>query len=555
MIVNGSPVEFTQQEILTASVFLQVRVSEILNLSYKIYAVSEGELRLIRMHNPRRFGDYCCYFNDTTYITTSFISTNTKVRLLVTAFLLANDDSSSIQQLLNSLENYVSQMAYIEAEVISHQRTIQDYYQALANFTGYKKWDIIAFIKAARKYKALAEVIDDKLAITFKNVRCGNETEGYIQYKSIQLFLSDGNRQPYRAIYTFNNFFWDTEWSLSQYHFHPHLNAGTLCFGNRMDDYVLYATSRAYSFMIEILKDSVNNYSPDGPPYCNVTSIRQRIAVFSKIIDVNLSKDKHKSLREVNDITRYLDGLLQSNRCRHCGSLIIDRECSHETCNANPHYTSNCGRCGLPLTLGRWLESRHLYERTCNNTNCASSPNYVNRVDTPYCRVCGSLTLGDSLQCIVAGCRGSRYRQWERNSSDGTFNAVSNIAMITPQQAEELRATASVLAGTVMPAATVSGHVHSGTVVRYCPHCHEQLSQRNPTSSFTCRNTNCSRAGSWNYYRANGVWIDSAPYPRCPECGNELEYGDGEGFFCANDECDNYGSRLVHNDGSNAIPF
>ena len=55
---------------------------------------------------------------------------------------------------------------------------------------------------------------------------------------------------------------------------------------------------------------------PDGPPYSNVTSIRQRVAVLSKLIDVNLTKDKHGSLREVNDVTGYMRTILDTNRCR-----------------------------------------------------------------------------------------------------------------------------------------------------------------------------------------------------------------------------------------------
>ena len=217
MIVNGSPIEFTQREILTVSVFLQVRVSEILAISTRIHLISSGEFQLIRMHNPPTFGDYHLHYSGITYTYSPALTDYEKNKLLLMAYLFENDDAQSISQLLNSYTEYSNPFDNIESELTSHIRTIAQYTQTIANFGGYKKWDMQAFIKAARKHKALVEVINHKLSITFKNVRCGNETEGYLQYKSIQLFLEDGTKKPYRAIYTFNNFFWDSEWRVQQY--------------------------------------------------------------------------------------------------------------------------------------------------------------------------------------------------------------------------------------------------------------------------------------------------------------------------------------------------
>lgn len=550
MIVNGSPVEFTQREVLTASVFLQIRASEILSIACKIYALSANEFSLVRMHNPRRYTDHYLYYNDMIYINATMLSETNKIKTLIISYLLYVDDAQSIRGLLQSYDRYSEWMDNIESELRSHQRNMQQYYESIALFTGYRKWDMAAFIKAARKYKALAEVVDDGLSITFKNVRCGNETEGYIQYKSIQLFLSDDNRMPSRVIYTFNNFFCDSDWNVPFGHLHPHIAGGSMCLGNRVNDYALYVTSRSYPFIVEILKESVNNYSPDGPPYSNVASIRTRIAAISKLIDINLTKDKHKSLKEVNDISSYLSDMLRSNRCRHCGSLMADRHCTSSNCDANPDYQRACSRCGTILTIGRWSESRHIYLRTCENTNCSESPNYVNQVDIPYCRVCGSLQMGNMLQCGNNHCRGRGYIQWNRNSS-GRYAATTAFPMITPEQAEQLRQGDVVERDTPTPSS-------SALLLRFCPHCFTPLVRANlsNTAAYTCTNNDCPQGNSgWHYFDYRGEWISSAPRPRCPECDSTLQYRRGEGFFCDHDNCENYDSRLIHADGSNAIPF
>ena len=97
----------------------------------------------------------------------------------------------------------------------------------------------------------------------FKNVKCGNETEGYIQYKSIEVFLSD-SYFPSRTIFTFNKFFYDTAWSIGKMgSLHPHISdEGCFCFGNRKGDYTLYTEGRSYPKKIRELMDQISS-DPD----------------------------------------------------------------------------------------------------------------------------------------------------------------------------------------------------------------------------------------------------------------------------------------------------
>ena len=92
-----------------------------------------------------------------------------------------------------------------------------------------------------------------------------------------------------------------------------------------------------------------------------------------------------------------------------------------------------------------------------------TSPNYTNQVEIPYCRVCGSLQMGVNHQCANSSCRGSHSIQWRPVS--GRYNATTAFPMITPQQAEDLRNTVSVLSGTTTTIASAT----STPDPYYCP--------------------------------------------------------------------------------------
>ena len=200
MTINGSPIEFTQTEILTASVFLQVRASEMLSLSTRIFLISDRELSLVLHHQPRQYNNGYFYFNECVYITSNHLYEVIKKKLLIISYLLYNDDVPSIENILRSFDYFAETISSINSRISETENRLTEYFARLASFTGYKKWDMVAFIKAARKYKAVAELVDNKISLTFKNVKCGNETEGYIQYKSIQVFLGQQNKRPIRFI-------------------------------------------------------------------------------------------------------------------------------------------------------------------------------------------------------------------------------------------------------------------------------------------------------------------------------------------------------------------
>jgi len=271
-----------------------------------------------------------------------------------------------------------------------------------------------------------------------------------------------------RIIFKFNDFFYDTKWNWTIKFFHPHINGTFFCMGNKSGDQEIYANGLLYDFWLDVTKESLNTYSPDGVPYDTVSGVASTIALItSKIKSINFRKEmKDKTLEEKGE-ELFTRALQKSNlqKCKGCGNYILDGHCTHHNCHHNPDahihcticntemvnvirlgnsYGFNCPRpsCSMHVTIdyenfrmacsscGQELENRNELlgnaELVCRNSSCDirdltqarynRTTHTLNKYLAPACMDCGAeLRLGVAgYYCHTNACLHS-IDQYDRN--------------------------------------------------------------------------------------------------------------------------------------------
>jgi hypothetical protein len=202
------------------------------------------------------------------------------------------------------LRNRVDNISSILTAISSDEESIRAYSDRITvrrnqlyNTPKFNMTDPTAILpKACRKLGIKYKFIDHEHHFLFKDVKSGNDVEGYIKYRSIDIICREDLRIT-EVMYNFNNFSYKSSWRLGLVgHLHPHISVGhdsvtTICFGNRDSDAKLYKSSGAYEFFALLLKESVYNYDPSNP-YEKVSSIIPKIMVLEKIASLHKVLDE-----------------------------------------------------------------------------------------------------------------------------------------------------------------------------------------------------------------------------------------------------------------------
>jgi len=293
-----------------------------------------------------------------------------------------------------NIEPFIDNQFELHNDISDITRYLNNYDEAIkrkmnrSELTIFSTKDIIKSVKKLKlKYELKKNFGGEKelLRIYFKNVKIGNEIEGYMRYKQIDLYLKPYSLTLVDSVFTFNHF----KLTRSEYTpipFHPHINS-SFCFGNVSDEFNSYISNGFYDFALAIIKETVYHYDAENP-YINISKLRRKIDFCEKMWrETESQRDNFQRI----DLT-----------CPACGEMAIrnsngDIECLSQTCKMNPLYVDNCGLCGgarqvvYPLKLvsnGRgymrfcphceikcpYCGHYHSKSLECGSTNCIYNP-------------------------------------------------------------------------------------------------------------------------------------------------------------------------------------
>jgi len=545
MIIQSSPLEFTQTETMEASILMNTRMSEMLKLSSRIIPITIQEQNILTAKEIRTYtlptgGGVLVSEN---FFYCPFTTQTNKILLLCSCYIISvNGNQNDINSFATIYQKYLSNVFDIIRHTTSYEAKMMEFSIFASKMVGYKPFDINALIKAGKKYKIEVARAGEDISFIVRNVRCGNEIEGYLQYKAIQMFMTE--KYTFRhTIYYFNKFMYDTRWGISRVgSLHPHIGSGgSICWGNRVSDVQLYIESRSYAFLLEVLKESLFSYNPgdgdDGAPFRPVKEISEVIRLLNKLIDIKLSKDGNSSSKEINS-SRYFAETIGNSFCPHCDYITNEEgRCVNLRCKGCEKANIKCSKCQQDCVIGDYDEDARMFEWICNNEQCMASPKYPYRVTAPYCRHCGRPSLTRSgYPCVDKSCRGYTLSQWRTYEQFYCAFDLINSPWISPEEAAKKWEAGKIEQDKKLKALLIKSAAIE-LIPGVCPSCGNKELSKTSDNDLYCTARGC-KINNTRLFNNAGEYIYKCI---CDVCGNYLKFDVATKVFtCTSSSCVNY---------------
>ena len=402
--MNTTRREFEERQYIEAAFFLQVPAKKLRMLHIAPVTPLEFDAINAIAHklNERH---YIKYYQDKFY----YRGNPSANELLCSAYLINVKQTFQLVSMLNKLHLWEKRNLAINETYKSYHENLQYALSKYSEISTYQlqNFSIRTINKIMAKHKGYAEFTEDSLKLTFNKIKCGNEIEGYINYKAITVFLplskmGTRNLNSNRIIYTFQKFSIDTyDKIVGVPTLHPHISSwgsSEFCFGNRDGDWDIYAETYNFPFMIDLIYESLHTFNP-ASPYIHVNTLINIIKTLNVVY-----KDYRKMNPQSNPSELASHIFRGVNKCNRCGTILSpEGVCFVEGCHANPNATVSCNRCGIDMERGEWNNGHSAYNWICRNTSCSNSPDYVRppMPPMPLCRICGQELRIESTQATL----------------------------------------------------------------------------------------------------------------------------------------------------------
>lgn len=399
MQINASPRIFSDKEYLSASFFLQVPAKKMKSINFiPVSPFEYGQLDMPEYRN-NDYGIKLKYGNNIIY----YVGTPKETRLLCIGYILTYFDVFQVNGMLMSLMDWEERNSNIDCYIKDYEDAvksrIKDYLKASYSFRPVEV--SLKFInRIMAKHRGSAKIEANKLILTFNKVKCGNETEGHINYKFIEVHLNleklgVKGQDPLNIVYGFQKFSIDAQNGISGvYTLHPHIRQSHICFGSRQDDWGIYTQIMNFPFMIDVLYENLNNYEPSDA-YMSVTEIVKTIKT------LNIVFKDYKKMNPASDPEGVANHIFTGiNKCSICYNILdTNGECFTNRCKANKNAIIKCDKCGRDMERGKFSQKLQEYEWFCTNTDCIESPKWNNPLrEELNCKYCGHPLHAGSLE-------------------------------------------------------------------------------------------------------------------------------------------------------------
>lgn len=414
--------EFEERQYIEAAFFLQVPVKKLRALHFVVSTPIEFNAIDSPIFNiDGSYNYYIKYYQNKVY----YYGNIPVLMLLCSAYIISEKQAFQLQPMLTKLREWTQRNQAIAEILERHQRdlryALERYGSDVPTFQ-LQNFSLKTINKIMAKHKGSAEFVGNDLKLTFNKIRCGNDIEGYVNYKSITVFLpfnkfGTRNLNSNRIIYTFQKFSLDTCDKINGIPaLHPHISGGDaeFCFGNRDEDWRIYAMSYNFPFIIDLIYESLHTYNPSSP-YIHISMLINVIKTLNMV---------YKDYKKLNPAST--PGVLAShifrgvNTCPKCYTILgVDGACIRDRCRANPLAVINCDRCGVAMERIEWDAEHRQYKWVCRNTSCTKSPDFIKPPlpeGTLVCRVCGDpLDIEDSNMEFSRTSFGGRVAEIDRS--------------------------------------------------------------------------------------------------------------------------------------------
>jgi hypothetical protein len=195
--------------------------------------------------------------------------------------------------------------------------------------------------------KIKLEKTDQNIIMNFKQIKVGNDVEGYVSYKNIEITF-DLRFKLLRTRFYFNKFMYDTGWEMDL-SMHPHIGS-YVCYGNRADDFNAYLAHHNFPFLLDLIKETVNSYYPERP-FIDIRKLGSRIKAVEKALIGSKLGDCENDEKKSKEIFQFVRGKL--TMCG-CGSYQYLGHCTNPNCVHSLEYQETHP---APATIDELIDS------------------------------------------------------------------------------------------------------------------------------------------------------------------------------------------------------
>jgi hypothetical protein len=335
----------SKHDIANIALFLGISSKEVFESMKKIHIINNTTYSNILRHNP----EYAIEQRITTelgYVLIRTLSINNvyyinerefgnaglyeyeKIAYLI---LYVLSDINNIDEIIINYARLKSYHNNLNSSRRNFVNAEEQYRKLLFDHPIFTPTDYRSLFLYAKKMKIKLEKTDQNIIMNFKQIKVGNDVEGYVSYKNIEITF-DLRFKLLRTRFYFNKFMFDTKWGIDL-PMHPHISS-YVCYGNRADDFNAYLAHHNFPFLLDLIKETVNSYYPERP-FIYIKKLGSRIKAVEKALIGSKLGDCENDEKKSKEIFEFIQGKL--TMCG-CGSYQYLGHCTNPNCVHSSEY-------------------------------------------------------------------------------------------------------------------------------------------------------------------------------------------------------------------------
>jgi len=249
-------IQFDTKDYALASVYLDIDITTLRTLNSKIEPITTrkaNELKKLKTFTAFDKQDVYQKFEDNT-----FLFRTKRIDWVSLMFLYVIDISSEpdIQMLSKFCKGKLD--FFREAKIL-FQTQYREYGELRQKYAG--SFPIFKFPKLQKACKKLKidcqQMANGRTALTWKDVKVGDDKLGYVIYSRI-ILLIDSSFRVCRYIIGFKEFYYDSEWGILEKSLHPNIDADIFNYGR--NHHLEWLDRANYQMMVEGYDEVIRNY-------------------------------------------------------------------------------------------------------------------------------------------------------------------------------------------------------------------------------------------------------------------------------------------------------
>ncbi len=268
-------VQFDTRDYALVSLYLDIDIPTLKEMNSKVEPISArkaNELKKLKTFTVFDSNDVYQKFEDNTFL---FRTKRTDWVSLLFLYVIDISPEPDIKALSKFCRKKVD--FFKEADILAQNHRRESYDLRLKYAGNFPIFKFAKLQKACKKFRIeCTQMENGKIALTWKNVKMGNEKEGYVIYPRI-ILLVDTLFRVHRYIVSFKEFYYDSDWGILEFALHPNMDGDVFNYGRNY--YLEWLDISNYDMMIkgyDSLVREYNDYSCQSPLQISMTYRRLR---------------------------------------------------------------------------------------------------------------------------------------------------------------------------------------------------------------------------------------------------------------------------------------